>query len=271
MSTEEELSQLYVLLSLVGLCLAVALVFTFVVFNNKKNKLIQENLEQHLKNQSRLHELELQALRSQMNPHFIHNSLNAIQYFIQRNEVELSENYLVKFSKLVRHFFEYSRTKTIPIKDEVTLLKNYLEFEKLRFEDKLSFHLSVDPELDTEIQVMPSMILQPLVENAVNHGVFHNKNKGCVWITFTKLSEEAFQITVEDDGIGFEASRNIKRKNTSKTVGKNTRSSTVLEERITLLKLSNTWDIDYSIQDLSQNDEESQGTRVCLVIKQYSA
>ncbi|NND62041.1 MAG: histidine kinase, partial [Flavobacteriaceae bacterium] len=114
----------------VVLSLAVILILLLLLF------FLLKYFRAKLFRERRLAQLELKALRSQMNPHFVHNSLNAIQYYIQRHEVELSEQYLAKFSKLIRQFFDYSGRQNISIKEEVNLLKNYLEIEKLRFEDK---------------------------------------------------------------------------------------------------------------------------------------
>ena len=129
---------------------------------------MKKQYEDEIAFQKKIHRIELDALRSQLNPHFIHNSLNAIQYYIQRNEVEISENYLTKFSKLMRMFFEYSKKASITIRDEVTLLKTYLEIEKLRFEDKIEYTIEVDDELNQDSREVPTMLIQPIVENAIN-------------------------------------------------------------------------------------------------------
>ncbi|TVZ56843.1 7TM protein involved in diverse intracellular signaling [Lutibacter sp. Hel_I_33_5] len=228
------------------------------------------NYALNLSNQDHIKSLSLEknsmeglALRSQMNPHFVHNSLNAIQYYIQRNEVDLSENYLSRFSKLVRLFFEYSRRTTISVSEEIVLLENYLIIEKLRFEDKLSFNINVDEKMDVEEQHIPTMILQPIVENAVNHGLFHKKEKGTVSVNFIKNSENSFTVIIEDDGIGLKKARKI-YKNSSKNYQSN--STNVLEERLQLLKQSKKWKIEYSIKDLSDDDNKT-GTRVTLLFK----
>lgn len=264
MPASEEIDSFYIIISLVGVCVAITIITLFIIFNSRKSTLIQDNLELKLKNQKRQHDLELQALRSQMNPHFVHNSLNAIQYYVQRNEVELSEDYLSKFSKLVRQFFEFSRKKSVTIKDELLLLQNYLDIEKLRFEEKLSFEINVDSELDIEEQVVPSMILQPIVENAVNHGIFHKQSHGLVKVEFKKLNEEAFQVLIEDDGIGINKATALYQRSSTK---QNEKSSAVLEERIELLKQSRDWNIEYSIQDLS-DISQTNGTRVSLIFNQ---
>ncbi|MDC8001466.1 histidine kinase [Aequorivita todarodis] len=226
---------------------------------------IRKKEETKAQHEKKLAGLELQALRSQMNPHFVHNSLNAIQYFIQRNEVELSENYLSKFSQLIRLFFEYSRLQTVTIKEELSLLKNYLEIEKLRFEEKLNFNIVVSEKIDVEEQAIPSMLLQPIVENAVNHGLFHKKESGTVTIKFIFINDTTYQVLVEDDGIGV-----IKAKKLFNTSSKNYRSnsSLVLQERIELLNQSTNWNIEYSIKDCSEIDIEKTGTCVTLTFNQ---
>lgn len=208
--------------------------------------------------------LELQALRSQMNPHFVHNSLNAIKYYIQRNEVELSEEYLVKFSKLIRLFFEFSRRENIILEEEIDLLTVYLHIEKLRFEEKLSYEIIVDDQLDIEDQLIPSMILQPIVENAVNHGLFHKKEKGKVTITIKSINSYSYYIIIEDDGIGINKAREIYD---SSSENYRSKSSEVLQERLELLKRNDMWDITYEIVDLSEKNL-TQGTRVNLTFKQ---
>ncbi len=241
---------------LLAICFLIALIALLKkrIRNKERNKAEQDK---------RLVGLELQALRSQMNPHFVHNSLNAIQYFIQRKEVELSEDYLVKFSKLIRLFFEYSRRQTIAIEEELELLTYYLEIEKLRFEEKLEFKITVSENIDQEEQFIPSMLLQPLLENAVNHGLFHKQGNGMVEVDFIQLDENTIKVTVKDDGIGIHKAKKI-YKHSSKNYQSN--SSAVLQERLDLLNLSKEWEISYIIEDRSNiNNEE--GTLVILTFK----
>ena len=247
--------------SLAKIGFAVLALLGFLGFIKILQKRIQAKEQAKVQLDKKIAGLELQALRSQMNPHFVHNSLNAIQYYIQRNEVEQSENYLVRFSKLVRLFFEYSRKQNISIKDEITLLNNYLEIEKLRFEDKLSYIIDVDKNIEAEEQIIPSMILQPIVENAVNHGLFHKTENGLLTVSFSKININSFKVIVEDDGIGINKSKKM-YKDSSKNY--QSKSSAVLEERLELLQQSNEWEIEYSIKDLSEI-KNTNGTRVTLI------
>lgn len=260
----EHINHIFLILFGVVLIIIITVVFLFITFNNRKNRLLQEQLETKLANQKRLHELELNALRAQMNPHFVHNSLNAIQYYIQLNEVEKSEDYLAKFSKLMRLFFEYSRKQSISLENELKLLNNYLDIEKMRFEDGLDFRVSVDKKLDKEAILMPPMILQPLLENAINHGIFHKQGKGFLEVNFISLNKNSFKVEVLDNGIGVDKAKQLaKQKETSHTE----HSSYVLEERLILLKQSNLWDIDFNIQDRSHTNANQTGTKVILVFK----
>ena len=236
----------------------------YLLFRYMKSR-IQKNEQAKTLQEKKVAGLELQALRSQMNPHFVHNSLNAIQYFIQRNEVELSENYLSKFSKLIRLFFEYSRRQTITIQEELELLTNYLEIEKLRFEEKLHYHISVCEKIDIEEQLIPSMLLQPLVENAVNHGLFHKKESGTIEVLFEKINNSSYSVNIKDDGIGINKSKQI-FKASSKNYQSN--SSKVLHERLDLLNKSKEWKIEYKIQDISETEKDKTGTLVTLIFEQ---
>lgn len=246
-------------IAFIAILVMISLVLIFGVFLSKKNKLIQEKYQAELASQQQMHAIELQALRSQMNPHFVHNSLNAIQYYIQRNEVEQSEEYLSKFSKLIRAFFELSRKQTITLEEEVHLLDNYLSIEKLRFEDKLHYEITVDDALEDDTEI-PSMLLQPLVENAVNHGIFHKKGSGTIKVQFRALKDDGFQVSVIDDGIGLTAAKELFKK-TTKTI--ENRSTTVLQDRLKLLEYNGKWHIEHRVEEL----QNPVGTAVHLTFK----
>ncbi len=261
---KENISLILLILSIVAIIIIAAVVILFGTFINKKNKLIQEQLEKELQHQQKLHNIELNALRSQLNPHFVHNSLNAIQYYIQQNDVETSENYLTKFSKLMRLFFDYSRKQNVTLEQEISLLKNYLQIEKMRFEEKLNYQFIIDKTLDLEEEEIPSMLLQPIVENAINHGVFHKKGKGLITLEFQKNKENSYAIIITDDGIGINKASKI---NNTISKHKEAHSGIVLEERLALLKESKNWDINYIIKDRSEIENKT-GTKVKLVFKQ---
>lgn len=238
---------------------AVLVLLGIVLFIRKRELKKQAH---KLNTKRKLAEFELHALRSQMNPHFVFNSLNAIQFYMNDNKIELSEKYLIKFSKLVRMFFDFSKQAFISIEAEIKLLKGYLEIEKLRFGKDFNFKISIKNELNIERKI-PVMLLQPIVENAVNHGLFHKLGKGLISVVFKKIDEVSFEVSVEDDGIGREQAGLIKQQQSGKHLSKSTH---IIKDRIALLNESNKWEITYSIVDL--NTKEKTGTRVTLVFKQ---
>ncbi|RBP27760.1 two component regulator with propeller domain [Oceanihabitans sediminis] len=206
----------------------------------------------------RLSELQLKALRSQMNPHFVFNSLSAIQYYIGENNFETSELYLVKFSKLIRQFFELSKENEISLATEVSLLKNYLEIEKLRFKEKLSFEIDVDPKLDVENTKIPTMLLQPIVENAVNHGIFNKMENGLLSLNFIYIDKQIFKVEIIDDGVGFV--------NTHNQQSKDVKSSSVLKDRLHFLNHTNRWEISYNTKEVFPNKADK-GNKSVFIIK----
>src|SRR5690606_30320434 len=145
-------------LALIGL---LSYIFSTIYINiNKKIEADKTEINRRFAN------LRLSALQSQMNPHFIFNSLGAIQYFIQINNEEMADEYLSNFALLMRKILEASKEKYITIEDEVQLLKLYLNLEELRFEDKFTSEIIVDDNVDSEAK-LPPMMIQPFIENAI--------------------------------------------------------------------------------------------------------
>ena len=209
--------------------------------------------------QKKLADFELHALRSQMNPHFVFNSLNAIQYFITKNEIDLSEKYLVKFARLIRMFFDFSREKEIFLKEEIQLLNGYLEIEKMRFGENFNYQIKIINNRNVKDFKIPTMLLQPIVENAVNHGLFHNKGKGLIKIFFTLVTTNSIQICITDNGVGRKKSKEIQENSLKNKLKKNS-STNVIKERINLLNQTKKWSVIYETID----NVNSSGTTVNL-------
>lgn len=180
---------------------------------NEELRLKTEELEQ--KNttlQKLLQELmEGQLLRSQMNPHFIYNSLNSISSLIRSEENKKAIKYLLKFSRLTRSIFQNSSKENVWLSAEVSILKNYLDMEMLRFRNRFNYTLVIDENIDSKKIKIPPMILQPVVENAIKHGIFHlpEQVKGQVDIKISKAIhpntlKSIIQIEVIDNGIGID-------------------------------------------------------------------
>lgn len=207
-------------------------------------------------------ELKLQALRSQMNPHFIFNTINSIQYFISNKDQKSAYYYLQKFSSLLRKTLDNSQRSAISVSEEVENLKLYLELQLLRFEDKFTFQMEVDPEIDSHNMEIPPMILQPYVENSIYHGLNGNIKKGKISIKLT-LEGEAITCTIEDNGIGINRSLQLKKR--EKTNHKST-GMKVTQERLKTLNAKNDKPIYVNVIDLKEKNLASQGTRVTVHI-----
>ncbi|MCE5346555.1 MAG: tetratricopeptide repeat protein [Bacteroidales bacterium] len=148
-------------------------------------------------------------LRQQMNPHFIFNTLNSIQYYMYQHDKLATNNYLTKFSSLMRKVLENSQHTSVTLHDELDALNLYLELETIRFKNKFTYEIKVDEEIDTLLYKIPTMLIQPYVENSICHGLMPAKGKGYVKINL-KLNSECINCTVEDNGIGREAARERK-------------------------------------------------------------
>jgi tetratricopeptide (TPR) repeat protein len=153
--------------------------------------------------------LQLRALRAQMNPHFIFNSLNAIQGLVTSGRNADAESYLAKFAKMMRHTLEYSELEVVTLEQEIEFLERYLDINrKLRFREKLEFQIFPPPNCDLDDLLIPTMILQPFVENAIEHGL-RPKQEGRLTIRFELLAEDEklLRCIIEDDGIGYNKGR----------------------------------------------------------------
>ncbi|MBI2418124.1 MAG: histidine kinase [Ignavibacteriales bacterium] len=156
-------------------------------------------------------EITQKNLRQQMNPHFIFNTLNSIQYYMYQHDKIATNEYLTKFSSLMRKILDNSEQTTVSIKEELDALQLYLELEQLRFKDKFSFILKIDENIDTLDYKIPTMFIQPFVENAIGHGLMHRETGGLLQIQLL-LRDDFFECIIEDNGIGREASKEINRK-----------------------------------------------------------
>jgi ligand-binding sensor domain-containing protein len=163
----------------------------------EKNRIIQEKLEM----EKSILELEQEAARLQMNPHFIFNSLNSIQGFIATNDPFQAKRYLAKFARLMRLILENAREEFIPLRNEMDILENYLELEKLSINDKFDFTITTAEVIDPENIEIPPMMIQPFVENAIIHGIKKKEGKGVIHIRF-EVKNELMTCTITDNGVG---------------------------------------------------------------------
>nr|WP_315197864.1 histidine kinase [uncultured Flavobacterium sp.] len=176
-------------------------------------------------------EIALQSLRREMNPHFIFNSLNSVNQFISENKEREANKYLTSYSNLMRNTMENSNKDFITLDNELEQLKKYLELEHLRFQDKFDFKISVDPELDPERTMVPNMIIQPHLENAIWHGLRYLEAKGLLQLQ-VQLVNGKVVIRIDDNGIGLTKSQELK---TSNQKAHESRGMSNTKERISLL------------------------------------
>jgi PAS domain-containing protein len=214
--------------------------------------------------QLRLAQTEQRALLAQMNPHFIFNSLQSIQNYILRHEAEAAQHYLTRFGGLMRLILEQSRQPLLTVRAELSMLRSYLELEALRFEGKFTYEVTAAAALlDEEI---PAMLLHPLVENAVWHGLAHHAGQGQVLV---RLTQEAGYLVavVQDNGVG--RARAASQPGTH--AGYPSRGSAILEERLALLNRQARRPITLTVTDLGGPGPLAQGTRVVVRIPRQHA
>jgi tetratricopeptide (TPR) repeat protein len=198
-------------------------------------------------------------LRQQMNPHFIFNTLNSIQYYMYQHDKLATNNYLTKFSSLMRKVLENSRHTSVPLRDEIDALNLYLELECLRFKDKFNYEIHLDEEIDPLLYKVPTMLIQPYVENSICHGLMPLEGKGFVKIDL-KLGEQQIVCTIEDNGIGREAAEERKRmKNTN---NHNSIGTQIVTSRLDLVNALYGTSLKTIYTDLKSQNGEPEGTRV---------
>lgn len=193
--------------------------------------------------------IALQSLRREMNPHFIFNSLNSVNHFIATNNELEANQYLTKFSKLMRGVMENSTEDFIPFQQELDLLQNYLALEKTRFADKFDYEIHVDESLNTQSLKVPGMLVQPFLENAIWHGLRYRTTKGFLNLSFEKENEQ-LKITVEDNGIGIEESKKQKTEHQKARKGRGMKNTL---ERIDLLNDLYKKEISCTVKDKEKN------------------
>jgi sensor histidine kinase YesM len=228
----------------------------------EKNEIIQQQAREDLREANRqLSDSKLMALRAAMNPHFIFNSLNSIQFFIMKKDQLNAINYLSTFSKLIRSILNNAVNSKIRLRDELDQLKYYVQLELLRFDNKFQFKINIDPNLDADDIEIPSMLIQPYVENAILHGLYNKKeDEGILTLTIKEVNERVL-FEIEDNGVGREAAAAFKLNlPVHKSLG-----TMLTEERLKLINAQS--GVSSEIEDLKENGQ-AMGTRVKIWVKQ---
>lgn len=229
-----------------------------------RTKLELEETHKRLDIEKQYRESEIKALRSQMNPHFIFNALNSIQEYIMSNEKKLAGKYLGKFADLMRIYLEHSKTKTITVNEEIETLNLYLELEKLRFEDSLECSVTVDKNVDAHLIAIPTLLVQPYVENAIKHGLLHKKKDRKLHVLFACVDEgKMLQCEIRDNGVGRLRAEEINkmRNPTHKSF-----ATSATKSRLDLLNHTKERMISVETIDLLGEQEKPIGTKIIIKI-----
>jgi len=255
---------IFLLLSMIGLII-IKQRATSNIRKLSANALKIQNLENEKREnalQQRTAELEMQALRAQMNPHFIFNCLNAINHFILVNDVNTASDYLTKFSRVIRIVLDNSFRKNISLSEELESLRLYIELEQIRFDHHFSFEISLKEVSDIDDIVIPPMLLQPFVENAIWHGLMYKDGSGILSIELVK-ENEILICSITDNGIGRKRSAELK---SSLSVNKNSLGMNITASRLHLLNEGMGNQIELQIIDLLDSVDQSVGTKVIIRI-----
>lgn len=216
-----------------------------------------------VKQEKRILMLEQDMLRSQMNPHFIFNSLNSIKLYIINNEKENAVYYLNKFSKLIRKILVANTEKEMSLFDELETMQLYMNIENIRFSNEIDYQVKIENGLDIERIKVPSLILQPFLENSLWHGLSPKKDDKQIVVNIEKKSSEFITISITDNGLGREASQRIKDQ---KTLKRKSVGIALTKERLS--NFSKRFSVDYTIEitDLYNEEGTANGTKVIINI-----
>ncbi len=213
--------------------------------------------------QNRMVQLEQQALSALMNPHFIFNALNSIQQYLHKNDALSANKYLSLFAKLTRKNMEAVVKNSVSLEEELERLELYLNFEKLRFGNKLQYEINIPPDLETDEILIPPMVLQPFVENAIWHGIMPLKEGGDVLITASKINDKQYKIEIKDTGIGIETSRELKN---SQGLKHNSKGMQLTIERLELWTKGLNTQFDLIITQGNSESGANPGTVVTIIL-----
>ncbi len=254
LNIEQARIQKLIIYSLIGGVLLL-LIMAFFMYKYIKQQRLANNL------------LALKTLRSQMNPHFIFNALNSVNSFIASNDERTANKYLSDFSLLMRAVLENSEEDFIPLEKEIELLQLYTKLEHFRFQDKFDYSITVDEAIPINDFVIPPMLLQPYIENAVWHGLRYKKTKGSLEVAIAQNEVDEISITITDDGIGRKKSKALKTEHQQK---QNSKGMGNIKKRVSILNAMYKDKVDVYIEDFKNTDPDDNcdvGTKVVVTLK----
>ena len=248
-------------------CIVAACVLAFVLIRWRIKKVRNQEQQKAKQQQEKARiekemlELEAKALRAQMNPHFIFNCMNSIKSVIQKNENDKAIAYLTTFSKLIRTIFQNSDKREITLYDEIETCRLYTQLESMRFGNKLSYEFSIDENLDLKSVMVPALIVQPFIENAIWHGIMPKEDGGKLTIQVSRTNH-TIKCIIEDDGIGREMSK--QNKFLSKDFVHESKGEHLTQNRLDLDNLLNERNAKIEITDKKTENGKTAGTTVML-------
>ncbi|WP_124980052.1 sensor histidine kinase [Nonlabens xiamenensis] len=239
------------------LCLLTTGAF-YSIFNAYRNRRWEHKITS-VQNEKRLVQLQLENLRSQMNPHFLFNALNSLQDHIISNEQKEASKFLVKFSKLMRMFLDHSRSDVITLDQEIETLELYLSLEKKRFNNQLTYKIKIDPSINRFKTMVPSLFLQPYIENALLHGLLNRNGKKELSIVFSKYNNSLF-CRISDNGIGREAAAELaKQRQSHRPFG-----TMANNKRIQLINSGGNMKLNVEYTDHTDTNGQATGTSILI-------
>lgn len=229
----------------------------------RKIKTVRLREREKAENEIKMSELEMASLRSQMNPHFLFNSLSSLRYLVMTNDSKKATKFIVKLSKLLRRILNHSQEQTILLQDELEALELYLEIESLRFENGFTYTIDV-AEVDNLFHIkIPPLLLQPIVENAIKHGLVNSESaEKWVQIKVVQLPNESIEITIADNGIGRNKAAGLKKYNAANSMG-----NSLTAQRILLFNKTHKAKLSCMVNDLTA-DKENPGTEVKIIYRE---
>jgi tetratricopeptide (TPR) repeat protein len=240
--------------------LAAVFIHRSLTLKRKNDRLANQKAQSDLR--LKASELEMQALRAQMNPHFIFNCLSSINHFILKNETDFASDYLTKFSRLIRIVLINSKNKLITLEDELEMLRLYLDMERLRFKNSFSYNINFINSIDVDNIYIPPLLLQPFAENAIWHGLMNKDGEGHLEISLR--TESDFLIChIIDDGIGRKAAAELSTSDEKKK----SLGLKITRERFDLLNEADEKKTFFEFEDLVDEDGKATGTKVILKIR----
>jgi LytS/YehU family sensor histidine kinase len=241
-----------VLLALIPVVVAFSFII-FLLYRSKRELLFKQKESEFKLN---IAELEIKALRAQINPHFIFNCLNSIHHYMQQNNVLQAGEYLIKFSRLIRYVLETSSSRMVTVTDDLEVLRIYIELEQLRLQGSFDFAITTECIADGDAIQIPPMMLQPFVENSIWHGLSQLSRRGNIHIRLCKKTD-MMQCVIEDNG-------ERKEKSTNSLIKKTSLGMSLIKDRLEVISKTYNVDASFTIEDRQLDPTPEMGTRVVI-------